>query len=337
MTHFTFIGTTCENEGYGKATAHTVKALRQLGADFDVVPINHKELSWPEDRIIKVDGLAFVWSVPEYWNRVEADELWGAFVWETTLLPRYRVDLINERVTRLFTFSEWAREMFISSGVSIPVHVMPHGVSPDEYFWMERPVGRKPYTFLLLGELAERKGWDIAYTAFLEEFGEDPDARLIMKTRGRCPLAPCSDPNVEVIAEEYNIPQMRELYGLADCFLFPSRGEGYGIPPREAAATGLPCVVTDWSGLREGGIHNYAFPLRVGQMVRANYGYQTSEPCGDWAQPDSGHLRYLMRMCYDNPKMAWQQGRLGATWARWECSWQVGARVLLEAVDAWGI
>ena len=199
-------------EGYGLASVQTCKALRRLGADFQIIAINHRELTWPIDHVIEVDGLAFIWSVPEYWDRVKADELWGAFIWETTVFPEYRVKLINERVSRLFTFSEWAREMFVSSGVSIPIEVMPHGVSQEFYYYLERPGRRHPYTFLLLGELAERKGWDIAYVAFLEEFGEDPSVRLIMKTRGRCPLAECTDPNVEVIAEEYNVPQMRELY-----------------------------------------------------------------------------------------------------------------------------
>lgn len=337
MGDFTFVGTFNPREGYGKATIQTVKALRQLGASFDVVPICHKELAWPAEDVIRVEGLAFVWTVPEYWDRVQADELWGAFVWETTRLPRYRVDIINARASRLFTFSEWAKGMFEDSGVTIPVHVMPHGVSQEEYYYLERPGERNPYTFLILGELAERKGWDLAYTAFLEEFGEDPRVRLIMKTRGRCPLAPCADPNVEVIATEYGVPMMRELFRQADCFVFPSRGEGYGLPPREAAATGLPVIATNWSGLQEGGISNYAYPLRVKKMVEANYGYQGPEPCGEWAEPDKGHLRFLMRAFYENQAVMRAEGRLAAEWVRESCTWDRSARALLEAVNDRGV
>jgi len=333
MTHFTFVGTCNECEGYGRATIHTREALRRLGADFDFVPIAHRELSWPAADKITVDGLAIAWSVPEYWDRIQADELWGAFVWETTRLPQYRVDIINERAARLFTFSEWAKGMFIDSGVTIPVHVMPHGVSQDEYFDLERPPDRSPYTFLLLGELAERKGWDIAYTAFLEEFGTDPNVKLIMKTRGRCPLAECTDPNVEVIAEEYAISQMRELFRQADCFVFPSRGEGYGIPPREAAATGLPVIATGWSGLAEN-IAHYAYSLRY-EMVKANYGYQTNEECGFWAEPDKEHLRFLMRTCFEDQELARAKGKRAARWIEQHCTWEHGARVLLEAVNGY--
>jgi glycosyltransferase involved in cell wall biosynthesis len=40
-------------------------------------------------------------------------------------------------------------------------------------------------------------------------------------------------------------------YANTDVFLFPSIGEGFGIPVIEAAAHGLPCVVTNSSALSE--------------------------------------------------------------------------------------
>ncbi len=334
MTDFTMIGTFNPYEGYGHATIATIKAMRRLtGPQFEIVPIEHDDIMWPEDRVIEVDGLAVMWSVPEYWGFIEADELWGIFVWETTRLPTYRVEMINSLVTRLFTFSEWAKGMFEDSGVTVPVHVMPHGVDQKEYHYLERDHENEPYTFLILGELAERKGWIPAYMAFLEEFGDNPNARLILKTRGRCLLAECTDFNVDIIAEEYTVPEMREMYRRADCFLFPSSGEGYGLPPREAAATGLPVITTDWSGLQEGGISNYAYPLRVKRLVKANYGYQSIEECGDWAQPDVDHLRELMRWCFENRVAAAEKGRRSAEWIREHCRWDVGAQVLLDEVS----
>ena len=331
MRNCTIVGTFNSHEGYGHATLATVKALWRLGARPMVYPVQHNDLMWRAEDAVTVEGsLALAWTVPEYWDRVGADELWGAFVWETTQLPRYRVDMINERVTRLFTFSDWAKGMFEDSGVTIPITVMPHGVDQREYHYLERDHEGQPYTFLILGELAERKGWIPTYLAFLEEFGEDPNVRLIMKTRGRSSLAPCTDENVEVIYEDYGLGEMRELYCMADCFLFPSSGEGYGMPPREAAATGLPVITTNWSGLTDG-IEHYAYPLRY-TMVRANYGYQDIEECGDWAKPDSEHLRQLMRWCFENRDEAAEKGRRAAEWIRENCRWETGAQALLNEV-----
>ena len=41
------------------------------------------------------------------------------------------------------------------------------------------------------------------------------------------------------------------LYGRASCFLFPSLYEGFGLPPLEAAACGVPVVVSNISSLPE--------------------------------------------------------------------------------------
>jgi glycosyltransferase involved in cell wall biosynthesis len=38
------------------------------------------------------------------------------------------------------------------------------------------------------------------------------------------------------------------LYGGADAFVLPTRGEGWGLPILEAMAAGVPAIATNWSG-----------------------------------------------------------------------------------------
>ena len=38
------------------------------------------------------------------------------------------------------------------------------------------------------------------------------------------------------------------LYKACDCFVIPTRGEGWGMPITEAMSMGLPVIVTNWSG-----------------------------------------------------------------------------------------
>ena len=45
--------------------------------------------------------------------------------------------------------------------------------------------------------------------------------------------------------------RLAELYGVADVLLFPSHAEGFGWPPVEAMACGIPVVTSDLSVLRE--------------------------------------------------------------------------------------
>src|SRR3990167_3733246 len=44
---------------------------------------------------------------------------------------------------------------------------------------------------------------------------------------------------------------VNEIYNIGDIFVFPTSGEGFGIPIIEAMATGLPVVVTDYTTSRE--------------------------------------------------------------------------------------
>ena len=46
-------------------------------------------------------------------------------------------------------------------------------------------------------------------------------------------------------------PRLAELYGVADVLLFPSHAEGFGWPPVEAMACGIPVVTSDLPVLRE--------------------------------------------------------------------------------------
>jgi glycosyltransferase involved in cell wall biosynthesis len=45
--------------------------------------------------------------------------------------------------------------------------------------------------------------------------------------------------------------QLRALYEHAGCFVFPSRYEGFGLPPLEAMASGCPVIVGEIGALRE--------------------------------------------------------------------------------------
>jgi len=44
---------------------------------------------------------------------------------------------------------------------------------------------------------------------------------------------------------------MVSLYNNSDCFLFPSRSEGIGLPLLEAMACGIPCITTNYGSLSD--------------------------------------------------------------------------------------
>ena len=69
----------------------------------------------------------------------------------------------------------------------------------------------------------------------------------------------------------HSLPEddLRGLYTMADALFFPSLAEGFGYPPVQAAAVGLPAVVSDIPALREvmGPAALYVDPLDEGAMA----------------------------------------------------------------------
>jgi glycosyltransferase involved in cell wall biosynthesis len=171
-------------------------------------------------------------------------------------------------------------------------------------------------------EWGERKGAEILLRAFAEEFDAADDVVLMLSVYNRDPgvhvydevarlaLGPTA-PIVVLLNAEFAPYQMGSLYRSADCFVLPTRGEGWGMPVLEAMACGLPCIATDWSGPADFLSDAVGYPLQVKGMIkaRAKCPYYAGF---DWADPDPDHLRSLMRHVYEHPEEAGAKGLAAA-------------------------
>ena len=103
--------------------------------------------------------------------------------------------------------------------------------------------------------------------------------------------------------------ELPALYAGADCFVLPSRGEGWGRPHVEAMAMGLPVVATNWSGPTEFLDEANGYPLRLDPkkpLVAVREGAFKGHL---WANPSVAHLRELLRRVYEDPNAARAKGR----------------------------
>jgi glycosyltransferase involved in cell wall biosynthesis len=199
-----------------------------------------------------------------------------------------------------------------------------------DYFQLRRDHIGQPYTFLWSGTPDRRKGWDVAYRAFCQAFGEARDVQLILHFRDPLPIAaPFADPNVRVMVGLFDRPILRELYRQVDCFVFPSRGEGWGSPPREAAATGLPVIATNYGGLAEE-LHQWGMGVDWVEKSPAAYGWW--EDIGNWVEPSVDQVAARMLWCYTNGAQAHDFGEKAASWLQTNAPWERTARGLLEVL-----
>ena len=233
-----------------------------------------------------------------YGPLVQAGPRVAVTAWESTQPPGDWIEPLNE-CGAVSVGSQFTRSVLVQAGVSVPVHVHPLGVD-SAFKYINRLPGRKPFTFLMIGDRGLRKGWDIAVKAFRMAFGDSPDHRLIIKTFA--PLGyDIKHSNVQVLTADFTQEQMIDLYARVDAFVSPNRGEGFGWPPREAAATGLPVIATDWGGTADD-LRAWGYPLRITGLETAWRDTDVLLGCGEWAVPDVDHLvKQMQYVASGNP------------------------------------
>lgn len=215
---------------------------------------------------------------------------------ESTKISDQWVQAINERFKAVIVSAPELVDIYRACGVRVKCHYIALGVEPPSEDLTGLKRTRKvdsdhPFTFLTysLGEM--RKGADVALLAFKRAFGGRSEYKLQIKTRRRAGtwLAGVDDNQIEVVEGDLSDQEWYRLLAQADCFVFPSRGEGYGLPPREAVLAGTPTIATAWLGLWD--VAQWGLPIQIAEMRPAMFEVVGANAAdSQWAEPDIDHL-----------------------------------------------
>ena len=246
-------------------------------------------------------------------------KMFGQTMFETTEIPDIWGQCCD-MTEGLIVPSEFNKQVF-QQKVNKPIEVAPLGVNLDTYNLIERKPSNV-FTFLMAGVLHYRKGAEFAVRAFKEEFEKDEPVRLVLKTRkGFLDIGTelIDDPRIQVADEDYTREEMRDLYEAGDCFIACSRGEASGLTPREAMATGIPAIVTNWGGLAEIADPRYTFPIEIEGLEEApptcssyDIGITQGQSIGHFARPSIASLRGAMREAYEDKDATAAKGKAAA-------------------------
>lgn len=250
-------------------------------------------------------------------------------MFETDSLPSSWVEILNE-MTEVWVPSEFNRETFASAGVNINrIKIIPGTLDEDKYNphnVLPYPLARtNTFKFLSVFDWSIRKGWDILLQAYFEEFSEEDDVSLVLKISkinepNTNPYIKIRDltkklglkklPHFHIIQENLSEEEMISLYSAVDCFVLPSRGEGWGRPYMEAMAMELPTIGTKWSGQQEFMNDSNSYLINIEGLVPINSNDMPAHFHGhQWAAPSVNHLKALMRQVYTQPAVAKQKGK----------------------------
>jgi glycosyltransferase involved in cell wall biosynthesis len=179
--------------------------------------------------------------------------------WESTLVPPHWVDHAKE-YDEWWTANKFGADAFINAGVPAEkIHVFEHGV--DSSIWTPKKRGtRDTIRFLHIDSGSPRKRAPLAVEAFKKAFGDNPDYEITLKySHGAASPHDWFDEkvlanqgdwegiNIRHIRENMTIEHLISLFHFHDILIYPSEGEGFGLIPLQALATGMPVISTsDW-------------------------------------------------------------------------------------------
>lgn len=228
--------------GYGQAASAIYKSFKELGLNVEIENANADIeicFSHPSEYV--------------FLNKHSYKIIYTA--WESTdLTPQWKSNM--SVCDELWATSHWVKNVFENLFPEKRVFVYKHGISPD---WKPklRKESNKPFTFLHVGEPYSRKDAKLVTETFIELFGDDQDYRLVLKASGMNTVK-IKDPkygylsspsaaydNIFCIDGILSDEQMISLHEQCDVFVYPSWGEGWGLQPMQALASGMPVISTD--------------------------------------------------------------------------------------------
>lgn len=303
-----------------------IRALQAAPVRLDVPQVVYA----PGDRFCKNSG-----SYRIGFTMLEADRLPAAWVAQAN------------QMHEVWTPSAWSRAMFQASGVQVPVHVVPLGVDTGRFVPTPQPRRHLAERTVLLSvfEWGQRKGWDSLLRAYAAAFRPTDPVLLLLKVDCRQPatnplgeLARLLPPNAPPVGVIYNQvlsgEQLTELYQAADCFVLPTRGEGWGMPILEAMACGVPAIATNWSAPPAflSSENGYPLPIRGLVPTASDHPYYRA---AHWADPDETALTDLLRHVVAHPAERQRKGQQARRDAeRW--TWDNAVETVFQRLQAIG-
>jgi glycosyltransferase involved in cell wall biosynthesis len=246
---------------------------------------------------------------------------------ETNHVPEKHVAKVNN-CHHLIVTSRFQVKVWKNSGVEIPISVMTPGVDTDYFSYKDRiPDGK--FKILLLGAITGRKNPLGAIRIFQTASSGAQNWRLTIKTRKTDAVRQIEevashDPRIEVVVGDSHPDSVLQYYHNSDVLLWPSKGEGCGLPPLEMMSTGGELVCSQNSGMEDFVDESICYPIRTAAMEPADIpdqGFsreyvQTFGSVGEWWIPDEHHAVKQLQKCYDNWREGKGRGRKAAQYIR---------------------
>jgi len=221
----------------------------------------------------------------------------------------------------VISYTQFGAYEFIQGGITKPIAVVPHGVTPGQFFPVDKKEARKELNlkediFIVFNGNRNqfRKRIDITIAAFAKFARDKPNTQLylhmgkkdqgwdIMHLFDREMKRNKLDPNGRIILTadvdgppSVELEMLNTIYNAADVGVNTCKGEGWGLVNFEQAACKVAQVVPGHTSCKE-------IFEGYGQLIRCDHidtdtNFGREMPC-----PSTDHLVEILNDLYNNPK-----------------------------------
>ena len=276
-----------------------------------------------------------------------------------TLHPNF-AGACNKYADVIFTPTRWNKDVFIKGGIEKPIYVIPLGINHDIYkpninklniSCIELPSNKrtdkfKSFNFITLFGWSYRKGIDVLLKSYFNTFTNKDDVGLIicarhmgssdshhksivMKDINEFMKNYKNPPTVYYYGDNTEISKMPNLLRNGDCFVWASRGEGFGLPVIESGALEMPIISTFNSAMTDYLNEDNSFLVYTDQFVVADrnltcisphYVGQMFPKLGD---KSIGQFGEKMKEVYTNYPKAMIKAKIFASEIREKYTWDI--------------
>jgi glycosyltransferase involved in cell wall biosynthesis len=287
--------------GYGEHCRFVLRALREdENLDVYLLPVNWGQSSWVWenseerewiDELVKKTAVygqqngqydvSIQVTIPNEWQRLAPVNIGVTAGIETTKVAPVWLEKCNQ-MDKIITISEHSKHGLVNTGYeAVDQRTGQKGLlkcirDVDVVHYPVKTYNNLPeldlnlsteFNFLTVAQWGPRKNMHATVEWFVEEFFDNPDVGMIVKTfaKGGCLLdRNAMEREIKVFLNKYedrkckiylmhgdlSDEEMHSLYSHDNVHALVSltHGEGFGLPLFEAAYSGLPVIATDWSG-----------------------------------------------------------------------------------------
>jgi len=249
-------------------------------------------------------------------------KLVGFDVADTDAISKKAIAFAN-KADLLMVPSQHSKDVYIKSGLSTRIEVVPHGLS-QLYDEPKQPHSGTIKILFFNMHSPFRKGADVVKKVMSKILKTKVDVNFVVKTRYDIKL-----PRTKIIQKKLNNKELIRLYDSCDILLAPSRGGGFEKNVLEGLARGLVVITSDWPAIQEyAGSHVLTVKsegkkkILPGNPVHVGYG----------VNPSVEHCVKMINYALDNLEDLKQKSEKNMNKIRKQYSWQTITEKIVECL-----